>query len=74
MSELSYKIEKGIPAPDRWSTAKYPFLTMEVGDSFFVSGDQSSKLSAAACQCRRRSGMVFMVRKMDGGVRCWRIA
>ena len=68
----TYKIEKNIPEPARTDNSKYPFLIMEIGDSFFHPGE-SQKLSGAANQCFRRTGRKFTVRKVVGGARCWRI-
>ena len=31
-----FKIEKGIPIPECANATKYPFIDMQVGDSFFV--------------------------------------
>lgn len=37
-----YKIDKGVPFPEKETDAQFPLLEMEIGDSFFVpceSGD-----------------------------------
>lgn len=77
-------IEKGVPMPSGGRT-RYPFSAMEVGDSFAVK-DGGTTLkngetvvrnrvsSAAGVYSRRHPGMKFAIRKIDGMVRCWRIA
>lgn len=81
------KIDKNIPYPTDEKTkgriagaSKYPFASMEVGDSFW-----SENLSAPSIRCAasifNRSlpiSYVFLIRKynQDGksGIRCWRIS
>lgn len=67
MSE--YKIEKGIPIPEK-SRFKYPFRDMDVGDSVFIPGKKSDRISGAFFVHRPKK---FMCRKTDGGIRVWRI-
>lgn len=78
-------VESGVPMPKRkWRTppnARYPWASMEVGDSFLVprpSGVDhnrfSSKVSNAANEARKRTGRVFRCRSMTTGVRVWRVA
>jgi hypothetical protein len=76
MSE--FKIEKDIPLPPRKSssgrTAKYPWRWMEVGDSFLVPGlERASQFSGRAGKTARTLGIKIATRKVDGGVRVWRI-
>ena len=70
------KIEKGIPVSRKGhSSARYPFATMEIGDSFFVV-EKQTKLSSLATGFARRNGgqQKFTTRQVEGGVRVWRIA
>lgn len=78
------KIERGVPIPPpaRSRSAerqnKYPFDTMEVGDSFFVAtkADETSagiQRRLTACAAMHKP-MRYATRRVDGGVRCWRIA
>ena len=73
-----YVIEDGIPLPKRkggpGSKPKYPFRQMDVGDSFLCRDVNQKTLSWAARICSKRHGMKFATRKVDGGVRVWRIA
>ncbi|WP_446903020.1 DUF7303 family protein [Burkholderia sp. YIM B11467] len=74
-----YVIEKGLPIPSstRGRPQRYPFSKMEIGDSFFVSGEPAAllkELSNCANYHRRNHGGNFVVRSVKGGVRAWRIA
>lgn len=68
-------IEKGIAIPEAELVGKemYPFGRMEVGDSIFLPGmNSSSSACVSARQIARRQGKKFTTRKIDGGVRIWR--
>lgn len=67
-------IEKGIPIPNSGAgrTPKYPWRTMEVGDSFFAENVRN--VSAMAAAAMRRTGLKFTVRKVEDGHRIWRVA
>ena len=64
-------IEKGIPLP---VSVRYPYAEMEVGDSFFRLGDQRLGMF---CNLNWRWGKKlhrrYVARKMDGGIRVWRV-
>lgn len=72
-----FQIEKNIPIPGVAArNTKYPFLQLEVGDSFFVPCAEEQKKSFRG----RLAGRVvkikdrkFTVRSVDGGMRVWRI-
>jgi hypothetical protein len=72
------EIEKGIVIPEHVSKAsRYPFLKMEIGDSFKVpyTKSQASHLSGATGHFRRaHPEYKFIIRtlKAEGIVRCWR--
>lgn len=69
-------VEKGVAAPKitRGRRAgKYPWLEMDVGDSFLVKGRTSSAMSAAATYAGKRYGMRLKCSTVPGGVRVWRI-
>ena len=72
------KIETGIPLPPA-NGAKYPFATMNVGDSFFVPFDGEDpntvreRIGSPAGQWSRRHEQKFTVRRVAGGMRVWRI-
>ena len=65
-------IDKGVPLQTQ--RQKYPFAQMAIGDSFFVAGSTTRRLSAAVSYWDKHHGTKCTVRKVDGGVRVWRIA
>jgi hypothetical protein len=55
--------------------AKYPFLTMNVGDSFLVPGKSAAQFSQATNYANRTNpGKRFKSRTVEGGVRVWRVS
>ena len=67
------RVEKGIPVPGK----KYPYLEMEVGDSFLIpttvkhpAGVGREGRNHAA---RHGKDMDFKAMKVADGYRCWRI-
>ena len=70
-----YEIEQNVPLPTnaRNKESRYPFATMKVGDTFFVSDKHPSHVRNAACHFQRKLGVKFIVRKDGEGLRCWRI-
>lgn len=69
---MKFEIEKGVPAPDK---SKYPFKSMEIGDSFYVERISTSSLYQSAMSWRRRAGLrwVFATKDELNGARIWRI-
>lgn len=79
---VNIRIEKGVPVPVKCKT-KYPLLEMEVGDSFFVAikdTKQAYNEQAFVCADARRlrdrvnPSLRYTTRKVEGGIRVWRIA
>lgn len=73
---MAFKIEKGIPIPDKKDgcgrPSIYPFQEMEVGDSFPISSTDAKKVSNAARTFGQRHGKLFIVRKDGRRHRVWR--
>jgi hypothetical protein len=78
-------IDKGVPIPDRLvidTGARFPFLKdMEKGDSFMVEipnddffAIEASSVRAAVWRYARMSGRKFISRKVEGGLRIWRLS
>lgn len=69
-----YPIEKGIEMPSTNGKTKYPFATMEIGDSFFVEGKEKKNkvMSAVSQNSRRHAPKKFTTRFTDDGIRVWR--
>jgi hypothetical protein len=75
-----FKVESGIPLPppprSGGANCKYPWMEMNVGDSFFVATDGSQRAKqrvAMAASQRRKHGQRFAMRSVEGGVRVWRV-
>lgn len=76
-----YEIEKGIDYPENWCARKYPFAEMEIGDSFLVPIEEIKNRSAeyvrnsilGSARQKRMPGKKFRTRKLEEGIRVWRI-
>ena len=70
-----YQIDKGVPTPGK--EIKYPFARMDVGDSFFIPGGNSSS-RGGIYQSARNAGVKVSMRQVEEsgvkGVRVWRVA
>lgn len=70
---MSPAIEKNVPLPKK-SEVRYPFLQMEVGDSFYAENLNSA--NASAQYHRKTKGWLFKTQrdpKQKSG-RIWRVA
>ena len=72
---MTFKIEKGIPLSSAKSHRKYPFAEMDVGDSVFIDGGESTNIANRYMYLKPKK---FSVRKAEkegvSGVRVWRVA
>ena len=69
------KIDKGIPVPNgSGATPKWPWKTMDIGDSFFAKDRKLSSFQPNAWRAGIRHGRKFACRTVEGGVRVWRTA
>lgn len=66
-----YKIEKNIPIPA--SRSKYPFNKMEIGESVFFEYVFGLKARSAADSYGRAHKKRFVSRKVESGLRVWRV-
>lgn len=73
-----FQIEKGIeiPALTRNTEAKYPFKSMEIGDSFFVpcTDENAKKVRNSISSSARSAKVKHVTRIAEGGLRVWRVA
>lgn len=74
---MTYEIEKGVPLPTdkrggRYSA--YPWKAMAVGDSFVVPRAKNQPLGGMVREATKRLNMKFTTRRVEGGIRIWRIA
>ena len=71
------KVEQNIPLADgkQWS-AKYPWKTMEVGQSFYLAGGNLDTMRSGCSSAGKRLNRKFVARRADrdGGIRVWRLA
>ena len=74
---MTLEIEKNIAIPPisrRRREIKYRFAEMQIGDSLFDTTKRGHSLRNAASQWAKDHGVKFTSRRMDGGVRVWRVA
>jgi hypothetical protein len=70
-----YAVETNIPIPaPRKPDTRYPFKELEVGYSFLVHDGNIRSVRSRCSQVKLATGHKFTVRKVQGGVRVWRIA
>ncbi len=70
----SIKIDKKIPVIKSSKNIRYPYDVMEVDDSFLVANGVMQTLSNMNWRKGKVMGKKFIARKVEGGVRIWRIA
>lgn len=71
-----YPIEKGVPLAQRRAERqrKYPIRDLEIGDSFLVpSDDMHRNLAQSVRNIASEHGFKIAVRKVEYGVRVWRV-
>jgi len=76
-----YKVEKGIPLPEKQPRTKhpsYPLGELDVDESLFIPREDlpvsDGVVRAQATSLGKREGKRFRASKQDGGVRVWRVA
>jgi len=75
-----FEIEKNIPLKSprhKENHYRYPFLKMEIGDSFFVTCKTEEKrltFSRVYSAAKHYQDKKFATRSIEDGIRCWRIA
>lgn len=70
-----YEIEKNVPHAKINGRTKYPFVNMEIGDSFSFPAETASMIRSAATSYGRANGKKFSTTKQaDGTYRCWRLS
>ena len=67
-----FEIEHGIEMPVD-GRVKYPFDALAVGDSFFVETNKPHNFIRNIYP-KNKGGKEFRGRRVDGGVRVWRVA
>lgn len=69
---MTIKIEQNITIPEKFfkNHRKYPWLEMEIGESFFVP---KTSFPHAAGATKRYAPRRFTTRREKNGIRVWRI-
>ncbi len=72
-----FKIEQGVPLPGcRVDDTNRPWPKMQPGDSVFfpaASKDEMQRIRSSVWQFSARAKTTFTSRKVDGGLRVWRV-
>lgn len=71
------EVEKDVPVSEV-ANRKYPLADMDVGDSFFMATEAiraiGQRIRSSVQHYRRTNPHTkFVVRAVDGGIRCWRV-
>ena len=70
------EIDKGVPVPKivrGRAPYKYPWLSMEIGDSFVMVASTTNRASSRASGAGKKYGRRFTIRKTSEGFRVWRV-
>lgn len=73
------KVEYKIPITKSKRVSRYPFANMAIGDSFFVKcgkktlATKRSSIYGAYCRYYEEDNIIVSIKKVDGGLRCWRV-
>ena len=74
-----YIVEDGVQIPEKKTNARqsrYPFGTMQVGQSVLITDRKPDTVNSAIQAIKRQPehrDKKFVKRKMEGGVRVWRV-
>lgn len=70
------QLEDNVPMPVKRDRVEWPYGKMGVGDSFLVAGDGKNLLVSVCARNKREGdklGMRLTAKKVEGGVRVWRV-
>lgn len=68
---ISLDVEKHIPLPAE--RKRYPYASMDIGDSFFVQAGKMQVVCNANYRASKKLGFKFIARCEPEGVRVWRV-
>jgi len=75
MAKTKFPIKDGEPVPHRKApNIRYPWHSLEVGQSFLVPLDKRETVAAGATDFGKRHKRKFTIRTSPAGVRVWRTA
>lgn len=67
------EVSKEFPIPEQKRKNVYPYKSMEIGDSFYVSNTKAQVVFNNNYRASKSLGMKFVARKEGDGVRVWRM-
>ena len=76
---MTIQIDKNLPIPTKAGNrvSKYPWSSLEVGDSFFVAGTTVKTFAGVVANARKTRNLQLVTRTVDEdgvtGVRVWRV-
>lgn len=70
---MTYEIEKNLPMPPIKGGTKYPWASLNVGDSFLVGFDKGASVRSGVTYAGKKLKRKFICRKEETGYRVWRI-
>lgn len=73
---MTYQIEKNIPIPGHGNSGDQleTLRALEIGDSFLIlPPTTTNNVGGKMARVTRQTGREFAQRKVDGGVRVWRV-
>lgn len=74
-TEIGIVVEKNVPIPKQKSgVVRYGFGLLKVGDSILFANEFRGVLATAASYYAKRNNIRLALRKVEGGIRVWRIA
>lgn len=68
---INVEVSRDVPLPP--ARRRYPYVVMEVGESFFVDSGSLQVVCNANYRASKRLGRRFIARREEGGVRVWRV-
>lgn len=69
---MDIEINKDVPVPTAKSRNNYPYKTMQIGDSFLVTGRSLQVVCNANWRNGKALGKKFIARRSGENVRVWR--
>ena len=69
---ISVEVSRDVPVPE--PRRRYPYVDMDIGDSFVMpAGSSMQVVCNANYRAGKRLGRKFIARKLEGGIRVWRV-
>lgn len=70
---MEFTIDKNVPVPTEQRACKWPFTSMQVGDSVLFDGEKvNGKAYRSAMAMGARRKQKFVARREGNGLRIWR--